>query len=253
MILPLRHQQKAPIRGPRKKNYLLCLPSLHQPTSQHHVPKKYCLLVLSLLHQPKSPNYVPRKVALQLQQLLIRQAAPNQAHPARKKASTKKSSRKSGAKKTKEKCSKLSIVIHIVMFASFVFKHYMACANQYPCSGLGRVLCITNCELKALLLHNLVQVSTEVITSLPTSVNCRTPHQAWIGAALFSCHSSHMATGCIFSITNVIQHVDDSLELRVVTNVEGNLTLPIFCSFLFLLHDSNIFGVHGGLFLFIIE
>jgi hypothetical protein len=58
---------------------------------------------------------------------------------------------------------------------------------------------------------------------------------AWV--ALSSCHSSHITTGCMFSITNIIQQFYDSLELRVVTDVEGNLTLSLFCSLLFLLQN----------------
>jgi hypothetical protein len=52
----------------------------------------------------------------------------------------------------------------------------------------------------------------------------------------------------MFAISNIIKQVDDRFELRIVTNVERELTIPFFCSFLFLLNKSSVFGVHGGWF-----
>jgi hypothetical protein len=49
-------------------------------------------------------------------------------------------------------------------------------------------------------------------------------------------------------VSNIIEQADDIFELRIVAYVKGELTLPFFCSFLFLLDESNVIGVHGGWF-----
>jgi hypothetical protein len=52
----------------------------------------------------------------------------------------------------------------------------------------------------------------------------------------------------MFYVSNIIKQVDDRFKLRIVANVEREMILPFFCSFLFLPDESNVIGVHGGWF-----